>query len=134
MKPPRHSRYARHGFPAEVISHVVWLYFRFLLSLRMLAARGLGVSHETVRQWALKFGQDYTNQIHWRHPDMTRPLRPDYDPARLTQFKVASPPRRVCMSRTLASRARLRPPNCSWLRSSSMCVEPRAPADDKPTS
>ena len=45
MKPPRHSRYARHRFPAEVISHVVWLYFRFLLSLRMLAARGIGVSH-----------------------------------------------------------------------------------------
>jgi hypothetical protein len=32
------------------------------------------------------------------------------------------------------SRARLRPPNCSWLSSSNMCVWPRAPADDKPTS
>ncbi len=51
-------RYARHRFPAEVISHAVWLYFRFLLSLRMveetLAAPGIEVSHETVRQWALK--------------------------------------------------------------------------------
>jgi hypothetical protein len=89
MKPPRHSRYARHRFPAEVISHVVWLYFRFLLSLRMLAARGFVVSHATVRQWALKFGQDYANRIRRRHPDMTRPLRPDYDPARSTQFEVA---------------------------------------------
>jgi hypothetical protein len=44
-----------------VISHAVWLYFRFPLSLRMveemLAARGIIVSHESVRQWALKFGQ-----------------------------------------------------------------------------
>jgi putative transposase len=67
MKPTRHRRYARHRFPAEVISHVVWLYFRFPLNLRvveeMLAARGIEVSHETVRQWALKFGQDVANQI-----------------------------------------------------------------------
>ena len=51
MKKTRHPRYARHRFPAEVISHAVWLYFRFPLSLRMveemLAARGILVSHET---------------------------------------------------------------------------------------
>jgi putative transposase len=29
----------------------------------MLAARGIEVSHETVRQWAMKFGQDFANQI-----------------------------------------------------------------------
>jgi putative transposase len=60
MKKIRHPCYARHRFPAEVIGHAVWLYFRFPLSLRMveemLAARGVLVSHETVRQWALKFG------------------------------------------------------------------------------
>jgi putative transposase len=32
----------------------------------MLAARGLDVSHETVRQWALKFGQSFANQIRRR--------------------------------------------------------------------
>jgi transposase-like protein len=46
--------YARHRFPAEVNSHAAWLYFRFPLNLRMvvemLAARGIEVSHETVRQ------------------------------------------------------------------------------------
>ena len=72
MKPTRHPRYARHRFPAEVISHAVWLYFRFPLSLRMveemLAARGIVVSHETVRQWALKFGQSFANQIRRRLP------------------------------------------------------------------
>ena len=53
------SPYAGYRFPGEVISHAVWLYFRFPLSLRMveemLAARGIDVSHETVRQWARKF-------------------------------------------------------------------------------
>jgi putative transposase len=72
MKSPRHSRYARHRFPPEVISHAVWLYFRFPLSLRMveemLAARGILVSHETVRQWALKFGQGFATQIRRRLP------------------------------------------------------------------
>src|SRR5919199_4090336 len=61
------SPYAGHRFPPEIISHAVWLYFRFPLSLRMveemLAARGILVSHETVRQWARKFGQDFANRI-----------------------------------------------------------------------
>jgi len=64
--------YAGYRFPAEVISHTVWLYFRFPLSLRMvdelLAARGIIVSHETVRQWALKFGQAFANQTRRRLP------------------------------------------------------------------
>src|ERR687886_361231 len=34
----------------------------------MLAARGIVVSHETVRQWARKFGQDFANQIRRRLP------------------------------------------------------------------
>src|SRR4051794_7893317 len=66
------SPYAGYRFPAEIISHAVWLYFRFPLSLRMvdelLAARGIMVSRETVRQWALKFGQAFANQIRRRLP------------------------------------------------------------------
>ncbi len=66
------SPYAGYRFPGEVISHAVWLYFRFPLSLRMveemLAARGIVVSHETVRQWARKFGQEFANQIRRRLP------------------------------------------------------------------
>jgi putative transposase len=66
------SRYAGHRFPPEVISHAIWLYFRFPLSLRMveemLAARGIMVSHETVRQWARKFGQAFANRIRRRLP------------------------------------------------------------------
>ena len=72
MIPPTKPSYAGYRFPPEVISHAVWLYFRFPLSLRMveemLAARGIIVSHETVRQWGLKFGQAFANQIRRRLP------------------------------------------------------------------
>ena len=34
----------------------------------LLAARGIIVSHETVRQWARKFGQRFANQIRRRLP------------------------------------------------------------------
>jgi putative transposase len=34
----------------------------------LLAARGIIVSHENVRQWALKFGQTFANQIRRRLP------------------------------------------------------------------
>ena len=64
--------YKRHHYPTEIISHAVWLYFRFTLSYRdveeLLAARGSGVSYETIRQWCLKFGQLYANQLRRRRP------------------------------------------------------------------
>jgi hypothetical protein len=45
------SRYKGHRYPAEVISHCVWLYHRFPLSFReveeMMLARGVVVSYET---------------------------------------------------------------------------------------
>src|ERR1044071_984577 len=66
------SPYAGYRFPGEIISHAVRLSFRFPLSLRMveemLAARGITVSHETVRQWARKFGRSFANQIRRRLP------------------------------------------------------------------
>ena len=34
----------------------------------MLAARGIGVSYETVRQWAHKFGRTFSDQIRQRAP------------------------------------------------------------------
>jgi putative transposase len=72
MTTPACPSYAGHRFPGEVISHAVWLYFRFSLSLRhldeLLAARGIEVSHETVRQWGLKFGQAFAKQIRRRLP------------------------------------------------------------------
>lgn len=61
------SLYRRHRFPSEIISHCVWLYFRFSLSYRdieeMMAMRGVTLTYETVRHWCLKFGQTYTNGL-----------------------------------------------------------------------
>ena len=66
------SLYAGHRFPPELISYTIWLYYRFPLSLRMveemLAFRGIEVSHETIRQWGLKFGQEFANIIRRRLP------------------------------------------------------------------
>jgi len=62
--------YAGHRYPAEIISHAVWLYFRFTLSFRdieeLFAARGIILTYETVRQWCLKFGQPFANEIRHR--------------------------------------------------------------------
>jgi putative transposase len=56
----------------EVISHCVWLYFRFPLSFRdveeLMLERGVIVSYETVRRWCGKFGQQYTNSLRRRRP------------------------------------------------------------------
>ena len=62
--------YKGHRFPQEIMSQAVWLYFRFSLSYRdveeLLAERGIIVTYETVRQWCLKFGQQYANQLRRR--------------------------------------------------------------------
>ena len=62
--------YAGHRYPTEIISHAVWLYFRFTLSFRdieeLLATRGIVLTHESIRQWCLKFGQQFANEIQRR--------------------------------------------------------------------
>ncbi|MET8538451.1 IS6 family transposase [Streptomyces sp. NPDC005065] len=64
--------YRGHRYPVEVISHCVWLYFRFPLSYRdveeLMLRRGVIVSHETVRRWCLKFGQAYADGLRRRRP------------------------------------------------------------------
>jgi putative transposase len=66
------NSYKHHRFPAEIISHGVWLYFRFCLSYRdveeLLCTRGVIVTYEAIRQWYLKFGQAYANQLRRRCP------------------------------------------------------------------
>jgi putative transposase len=64
-------RRSTRGFgPPEIISHCVWLYYRFPLSFReveeMMLRRGVVVSHETIRQWCRKFGQTYANALRRR--------------------------------------------------------------------
>jgi putative transposase len=64
--------YRRHRFPAEIIGHAVWLYFRFNLSHRdveeLLAERGIQVSYEAIRLWCRKFGPAYADQLRRRRP------------------------------------------------------------------
>src|SRR5947207_4635017 len=52
--------YHRHRFPSSVIHQGRLALCRFALSYRdvedMLGERGIDVSYETVRRWALKFG------------------------------------------------------------------------------
>ena len=64
--------YKHHRFPPEIIAHAVWLYFRLPLSLRlveeMLLERGIVVSYETVRRWALKFGPAYARRLRRKTP------------------------------------------------------------------
>ncbi|MFF4181279.1 IS6 family transposase [Streptomyces sp. NPDC001750] len=64
--------YKGHRYPVEVISHCVWLYFRFPLSYReveeLMLQRGVIVSYETVRRWCAKFGQAYADGLRRRWP------------------------------------------------------------------
>ena len=45
--------YRGFRYPVEIISHVVWLYFRFALSFRdieeLVASRGIIITYETIR-------------------------------------------------------------------------------------
>ena len=54
------ATYPGYRFPAEIVSHAVWLYHVFGLSLRdvelLLAERGITVTHESIRRWCLRFG------------------------------------------------------------------------------
>jgi len=66
------SLYRRHRFPSDIISHCVWLYFRFSLSFRdveeLMSSRGVSLTYETVREWCLKFGQIYANDLRRKSP------------------------------------------------------------------
>ena len=61
------SSYHGYRFPPEIISHAVWLYYRFCLSFRdvedLLAKPGVIVSYETIRQWSRKFGAEYARKL-----------------------------------------------------------------------
>ena len=66
------NRDKNHRFPAEMISHAVWLDFRVCLSSRdveaLLCARGVIVTDEAIRKWCRTFGQAYAHQLRRRRP------------------------------------------------------------------
>ncbi len=68
------ASYHGYRFPPEIISHAVWLYYRFSLSFRdaedLLAQRGITVSYEAIRQWCQTFGLDYARRLQRRRGRM----------------------------------------------------------------
>ena len=62
----------RHRFPMTIIQHAIWLYHRFPLSYRdvqeLLHQRGIQVSHETLREWSIKFGPLFAEELWHREP------------------------------------------------------------------
>ena len=59
-------------FPRSVIGYAVWAYHRFALSLRdvedLLAARGITVSYETIRDWVARFGVQFAAKVRRDRP------------------------------------------------------------------
>ena len=66
------NTYKRHRYPKEIIGYTVWLYHRFMLSLRdvseILAQRGIIITYESIREWGNKFGPQYATEIKRRSP------------------------------------------------------------------
>ncbi len=66
------TTYPGYRFPAEIISHAIWLYHLFSLSLRdvqlILAERGILVTYESIRQWCAKFGAEVASRLRRRRP------------------------------------------------------------------
>ena len=64
--------YRGFRFPAEIIEHAVWLHQRFILSLRdletTLAACGIVVSYESIREWGLRLGRLFAKTLERRRP------------------------------------------------------------------
>jgi putative transposase len=64
--------YRGFRFPAEIIEQAVWLYHCFSLSLRdvelILAARGVAISYETIRDWSIRFGRLFALGLKRRRP------------------------------------------------------------------
>src|ERR1700754_1631647 len=119
MRTSRDWLYAGYRYPAELISYAVWLYFRFPLSLRMveemLAARGISVTDETIRQGGLKFGREFANRIRRRAPRRGDKWHLDEvvipSPARSTGSGVRSIRRALFSMSSSRAGAIRRPPN-----------------------
>ena len=67
MQAPPPLSYKRHRFPSQIITHAVWLYARFNVSLReveeMLLKQGIEVSYETIRRWTVKFDPQISRHL-----------------------------------------------------------------------
>jgi hypothetical protein len=66
------NRDKHHGFPVEIVSHGVWLYYHFCLSHRdveeLLFARMVIVTSEAIRKWSRTFSPPDANALRSRRP------------------------------------------------------------------
>jgi len=96
------SRLKGFRFPRSVIGYAVWAYHRFALSLRdvedLLAARGITISYETIRDWVARFGSQFAANIRrhrhrrqWRRVGYSGPV-PTEQKRRETLFSQAISP------------------------------------------
>lgn len=64
--------YRGFRFSAEVTEHAIWLHHCFNLNLRdvetILAAHGVVVSYESIREWGLRFGRLVAKMLKRRRP------------------------------------------------------------------
>ncbi len=64
--------YSGYRFPPGIIQQAIWLYLRFILSLRdvedLLAERGITVSYESIRRWVIHFGPVIAADLRKRRP------------------------------------------------------------------
>ncbi len=64
--PPATTKFKNHRFPVEIVSHAVWLYFRFCLSFHdveeLLLERGVVVTYEAIRQVTAHLGRRLPHQ------------------------------------------------------------------------
>jgi putative transposase len=109
--------YRGFRYPVEVIQHAVWLYHCFSLSLRdvetILAARGIVVSYESIREWGLRFGRQFANELKRRRPrpgdkwhmdGVSRTRFPDWRRGAVGEMRVGpSAPAVRCRRQTTAS-------------------------------
>ena len=62
----------RHRFAMTIIQYAIWLYHRFPLSYRdvqaLLHQRGVQISHESLREWCIKFSVLMAEELRHREP------------------------------------------------------------------
>jgi len=68
------DKYPKFRFPIAIISHAIYLYNRYSLSYRdvsdLLLERGIVVSHQSVKNWNIRFGKLFADELrkHRRKP------------------------------------------------------------------
>jgi len=70
------DKYPKFRFPIAVISQAIYLYNRYSLSYRdvsdLLLERGIVVSHQSIKNWNLRFGKLFANELRKRRRKPTR--------------------------------------------------------------